>query len=87
MKPVVLSVLLVWYVGFFVLMAINPVDPRSWGLANILPVLFVGVLMGTYRRFSFSSVSYVLMTLFLTLHTIGSHYTYAQVLFGLGRHV
>lgn len=83
MKLIFLSTLLLWYTVFFALMGIHPVDPRSWALASILPVLFVGVLAGTYRRFAFSSASYVLMTLFLTLHAIGSHYTYAQVPFGL----
>jgi putative membrane protein len=83
MKHVLLSGLLLWYVAFFFFMGSNPVDPHSWGLANILPVLFVGFLASTYQRLSFSSASYVLMTFFLTLHTIGSHYTYEQVPFGI----
>jgi putative membrane protein len=75
--------LLVWYVGFFVFMGLAPYDPQSWAFANILPLLFVAVLTITHRRLPFSSASYVLLTVFLTLHTIGSHYTYAQVPFGL----
>ena len=75
--------LLVWYLGFFVFMGLAPVDPQSWAFANILPLLFVGVLTITHRRWPFSIASYVLLTVFLTLHTIGSHYTYAQVPFGL----
>jgi putative membrane protein len=83
MKHALLSGLLLWYVIFFLYMAWHPVDPHSWGLANIRPVLFVGSLVATYRHHPFSGASYVLITLFLTLHTIGSHYTYAQVPFGL----
>lgn len=82
-KHLLSSGLILWYIGFFIFMSRNPVDPHSWGLANILPVLFVGCLAATYHRRSFSGASYVLITLFLTLHTIGSHYTYAQVPFGL----
>jgi putative membrane protein len=83
MKHVLLAGLLLWYVAFFFFMARSPVDPHSWGLASILPVVFVGFLASTYQRLSFSSVSYVLMTFFLTLHTVGSHYTYEQVPFGI----
>ncbi|MEO5957091.1 MAG: DUF2238 domain-containing protein, partial [Nitrospiraceae bacterium] len=42
----------------------------------------VGVLVLTYRRFQFSVTSYCVIGLFLTLHTIGAHYTYAEVPFG-----
>jgi len=78
-KHLLLSVLLSWYVGFFLAMGIDPVDPQNWVFANILPIMFVGCLTITYFRFSFSSVSYLLFSIFLTLHTIGAHYTYAQV--------
>lgn len=83
MKNVVMVGLLLWYIGFFLVMGWSPLDPQSWAFSNILPLLFVGVLTITYRQLPFSIASYVLMALFLTLHTIGSHYTYAQVPFGL----
>ncbi len=83
LKHVVMGGLLLWYVGFFLFMGMAPYDPESWAFANILPLLFVGVLTITYRQLPFSVVSYVLLAVFLTLHTIGSHYTYAQVPFGL----
>ncbi len=71
--------LLAWYLLFSIWMADAPVDPQFWMLANILPVCLVGFLAATYRRFRLSNLSYLLITLFLTLHTIGAHYTYAQV--------
>ncbi len=71
--------LLAWYLLFSVWMADAPVDPQFWMLANILPVCLVGFLAVTYRTFPLSNLSYGLITLFLTLHTIGAHYTYAQV--------
>lgn len=75
--------LLLWYIGFFLVMGWSPLDPQSWAFSNILPLLFVGVLTISYRQLPFTIASYVLFALFLTLHTIGSHYTYAQVPFGL----
>jgi putative membrane protein len=74
--------LLGWYVFLWVVLAIAPVDRRDWALENILAVLLVGILVATYRSFPFSDLSYILMTLFLTLHAIGAHYTYAEVPFG-----
>jgi len=71
--------LLVWYLLLSVWMADGPVDPQFWMLANILPVCLVGFLAAAYRTFPLSNLSYLLITLFLTLHTIGAHYTYAQV--------
>ncbi|MBD0316596.1 MAG: DUF2238 domain-containing protein [Nitrospiraceae bacterium] len=71
--------LLLWYVIVSVWMAQEPVDPQFWRLASILPTLFVAVLLATYRVYPLSPVSYMLITAFLTLHTVGVHYTYAEV--------
>ncbi|WP_447984946.1 DUF2238 domain-containing protein [Nitrospira sp. Nam74] len=51
--------------------------------ANILPVLFVSVLVTTHRRVPLSNASYVLITVWLTLHTVAVHYTYPKVPFGI----
>ena len=83
LKYLVMSALLLWYLGFFLFMGITPVDPQSWAFSNILPLLLVGLLVITHRQMPFTNASYVVLTIFLTLHTIGSHYTYAQVPFGL----
>lgn len=74
--------LLVWYIVFSAWMAISPVDRQFWLMANVLPALFVGLLVVTHRRYPLSHGSYALITLFLTLHTIGVHYTYAEVPLG-----
>jgi putative membrane protein len=49
----------------------------------VLPALFVVVLIATYKILPLSHASYGLITAFLTLHTIGVHYTYAEVPIGL----
>lgn len=50
-----------------------------WLLASVLPGLFVLILVATHRLVPLSHTSYLLITLYLTLHTIGTHYTYAQM--------
>ena len=67
------------YALFWVLTGIAPVDRRDWLLENFLVVVSACVLVATYRRFPLSDVSYVLITVFMALHSIGAHYTYAQV--------
>ena len=51
-------------------------------IENILVVITVPALVLTHRRFPLSDVSYILLTLFLMLHAVGAHYTYAEVPFG-----
>ena len=63
--------------------AINPLHPDDWILENILVVLFVPFVFWASRYFLFSNISYVLVTIFMILHVIGSHYTYAEVPFGV----
>ena len=60
-------------------LAIHPYDRAAWALENVLVVVGVLVLAGTYRVFTLSRVSYTLLFVFLVLHEIGAHYTYAEV--------
>lgn len=77
------QLMLAWYMALFLVMAIAPVNPRIWWGANILPVLFVATLVATHRSFPLSNASYVLITVWLTLHTIAVHYTYPKVPVGI----
>ncbi|GJL57751.1 MAG: membrane protein [Nitrospirales bacterium] len=74
--------LLAWYVVVWVFLAIDPVDRHDWFLENILAIGLVMVLVVTYRRFPLSDLSYVFLTVFMTLHAIGAHYTYSKVPLG-----
>jgi putative membrane protein len=71
-----------WYVFIWIATAISPFDRRDWLLENFVVVLFIGLLVATYRRFPLSDVSYVLITVFMTLHAIGAYYTYSLVPLG-----
>src|SRR5262249_40918982 len=54
-------------------------DRHDWLLESGLTFVAVPLVVLTYRRHPFSDRAYVQMTIFLVLHTIGSHYTYSEV--------
>lgn len=62
--------------------AINPLFRHDWLLENYLVFIFVPIVLILGRYFKLSNVSYTLITIFMILHVIGSHYTYAEVPFG-----
>lgn len=73
-----LQAMVVWLGAVWLIAAIAPESRQDWLLENLL-VFFYGALLAlTYRRFAFSNLSYALFTVFLTLHLIGAHYTYAS---------
>ena len=69
---------LIWVVA-----AIRPLDRQAWLLENVLLVLFVVALSLIQRRLQLSNASYICIALFVILHTIGAHYTYAKMPIGL----
>lgn len=77
-----LKSLVAWLVFFWVITAISPADRMDWLLENLLVFVYAGLLVVTYRRYRFSNLSYVLFAVFMTLHLIGAHYTYAETPFG-----
>lgn len=60
-------------------LAIAPLYRHDWLLENFLALLFVAALALTWRSFPLSRVSYTLIFVFLCLHEVGAHYTYAEV--------
>lgn len=77
-----LQLMVAWLVVLWAVTAIDPLVPRDWLLENLLVFLWGAVLVATYRRFQFSTLSYALFTLFLSLHLAGAHYTYEKTPFG-----
>ena len=65
----------------FAALAIAPWHRADWALENALVAVFVVAVTvsATYRRLTLSRVSYTLIFLFLCLHEVGAHYTYAEV--------
>lgn len=75
-------VLLAVFLVAWVWAAIHPVFPDDWWLENILIFAGVPLMIGLGFYFRLSNLSYTLITVFLVLHVIGAHYTYAEVPFG-----
>jgi putative membrane protein len=63
-------------------LAVNVRFYDDWKLENWLTVPFVVLLYATHRAFRLSAVSYGLLFVYMMLHIVGSHYTYAEVPFG-----
>jgi putative membrane protein len=62
--------------------AVGPVYPADWLLENYLVFFFAPLIVLLGFWFRLSLISYTLIALFMILHVIGSHYTYAEVPFG-----
>jgi len=71
--------LLLTYAVVRLLTAIKPFNRQDWLLENLLVFIAVPPLVLSFRRCRFSNVSYVLITLFLTLHAVGAHYTCSEM--------
>jgi putative membrane protein len=69
------------FLSLWTVLAVDPVMRDVWWAEN-LPVMAVFLLLAsTYRIFRFSNLAYGLMACWLILHTIGGHYTFANVPF------
>ena len=77
-----LQALCLGYALVWVIAAIHPLKPTDWLLENLLVVIFAGILVATYRRFTFSNLSYLLIATFLCLHAMGAHSGYAHTSVG-----
>ena len=73
--------LLILYWLLFIICAIDPFNREVWWAENIPVILPVLLLMFTFGKFRFSSISYFLMWFFMSIHTIGGHYTFELVPF------
>lgn len=77
-KIYLLSLSLLFSVQWIVL-AIDPLNRKDWALENVLVLVLAGVLIVSYKRLPLSRISYTFIFIFLSLHEIGAHYTYAEV--------
>lgn len=57
-------------------------DLNNWLLENTLTVIFFLFLLFSYKKYQFSDLSYLLITVYLCLHVYGAKYTYAENPFG-----
>ncbi|OBU23723.1 DUF2238 domain-containing protein [Photobacterium aquimaris] len=75
------------YSIFFIALGINPAFRAVW-IAEAIPLMMVFFfLVFSYRYFVFSNLAYTLMAIWLVLHNIGAHYTFANVPFDWVNHL
>lgn len=74
-----LLLLSVLFIAVWIALAINPLYRQDWALENALVIVFAVLVAASYRHLLLSRVSYTLIFLFLCLHEVGAHYTYAEV--------
>lgn len=67
------------FLVLWALLAIAPYDRKDWALENVLVFLIVPFLVLTRKRLPLSRISYTAIFIFLCLHEVGAHYTYAKV--------
>ena len=74
-----LLILSVLFLVEWLFLAIDPQDRKDWALENLLVLVFVVFLALSYKRLPLSRISYSLIFIFLLIHEVGAHYTYAEV--------
>jgi putative membrane protein len=74
-----LAILAVVFLIFWAALAIKPWYRSDWLVENALVILFIGFVARFYHHMLFSRLSYSLLFMFLCLHQVGAHYTYAAV--------
>jgi len=67
------------FLVIWILLALAPHDRHDWALENALVAVIMVYLIATAGRLPLSRISYTLIFVFLVLHEIGAHYTYAEV--------
>jgi putative membrane protein len=81
MKKHIPLILLILYIILFIICAINPFDRAVRRAENIPVMITVALLVFTYKKFQFSTTAYIVMSLWIYMHTIGGHYTFEHVPF------
>lgn len=66
------------YAVWWAVLAISPNDRFDWALENLLVFLVWGLLYLGHRRYPLSRGAYISIAVFLALHALGAHYTYAE---------
>lgn len=74
-----LTVLYGAFAVFWLLLAIRPIDRPTWLLENTLVFAGFGLMYAIRQQVPLTMASHLFVVIFLSLHAIGAHYTYAIV--------
>ena len=67
------------YVVVWAIMAIDPKYPEDWLLENLLVFLFFPFIVWMDKKHNYTLLSLIFLLIFASLHSLGSHYTYAEM--------
>ncbi len=67
------------YLVIWVIMAINPKYPADWLIENVLIFIFFPFIIWMDTKYHFTLLSMIFLLLYTSLHSLGSHYTYAEM--------
>lgn len=67
------------YIVVWIIMAINPKYPADWLIENVLVFIFFPFIIWMDKKHQFTLLSMIFLLVFASLHSLGSHYTYAQM--------
>ncbi|MDD5359286.1 MAG: DUF2238 domain-containing protein [Sulfurovaceae bacterium] len=67
------------YIIVWIIMAIHPKYPEDWLLENVLVFLFFPFLIWMDIKHHFSIAALAMLLIFASLHSLGSHFTYAEM--------
>ena len=74
-----LVILSLIFAAWWLLLAIKPWHRDVWMVENTLVIPAAAFLFFFHRQLLFSRVSYTLIFVFMCLHQVGAHYSYAEV--------
>ncbi len=67
------------YIAVWIIMAINPKYPQDWLLENVLVFIFFPFVFWMDKKHHYTLLSIIFLLIFTSLHSLGSHYTYAEM--------
>ncbi len=77
-----LQAMLLIFIGFWLSTLIGTTNISNWIMENVLTIIFLFILIISYKKFKFSDLSYFLIFVYLLLHVYGAKHTYAENPFG-----
>lgn len=67
------------YIIVWIIMAIDPKYPQDWLIENVLVFIFFPFILWMDKKHHYTLPSLVMLLLFASLHSLGSHYTYSEM--------